>query len=72
MPLDEAVDTLLPLVQQIMVRVLPDDSPQALMIQRLALKTFYALIQYQLPLGERGSCTRFQQWMELVKHVLAR
>lgn len=75
MALDEAMNLLLPLVQQIMVGLLPDHSPQALMMQRLVLKSFYALTQHHLPLallGEKGQWVRFQQWMELVRQVLDR
>jgi hypothetical protein len=74
-PLDEAMNLLLPLVQQIMMGLLADGSQPSLMMQRLILKTFYALTQHHLPLGllgEKGQWLRFQQWMEIVRQVLDR
>lgn len=74
-PLDEAMNLLLPLVQTIMVGLMSDASPASMMMQRLILKSFYALTQLHLPLsllGEKGQWGRFQQWMELVRQVLDR
>jgi len=52
-----------------------DGSQASLTMQRLVLKTFYALTQHHLPLpllGQNGQWMRFQQWMEVVRQVLDR
>lgn len=74
-PLDEAMNLLLPLVQQIMDRLMADVSQAGLMMQRLVLKMFFALTQHYLPLpllGTKGQWERFRGWMEVVRQVLDR
>jgi len=73
-PLYEALNLLLPLVQQIMVNVMQGDGSQAcLNVQHLVLKLFYTLTQHHLPLvllGQKGQWPVFSQWMEIVRQVL--
>lgn len=70
-PVDEAMTLLLPLMHGRLVELLPDDSEQSLLIQKLILKIFYAFIQYHMP---QKLVTRdvFLRWMEALKQVVER
>ncbi|KAM7292825.1 importin-7 [Ixodes scapularis] len=70
-PLHEAMQLLLPMLQQRLVQLLPDASEASVLVQKEILKIFFALVQYHYPLGliSRDACT---QWMELFRLVLDR
>lgn len=44
-PLNEAMNLLLPMMYNLMVRLLPDESEQSVLLQKQVLKVFYSLIQ---------------------------
>lgn len=70
-PLREAMQLLLPLLYQRMVHLLQDPSEASVLVQKLILKVFFALVQYHLPLALiRGDvCT---QWMEVFRVIIER
>lgn len=70
-PMDEAMQLLLPLMKQRLVELLPDDSDASLLIQKQILKIFYAFLQYHLP---QKLLTRpvFLEWMEILKQIMER
>ncbi|CAN7998754.1 unnamed protein product [Ixodes hexagonus] len=70
-PLHEAMQLLLPMLQQRLVQLLPEASEASVLVQKQILKIFFALVQYHYPLGliSRDACT---QWMELFRLVLDR
>lgn len=71
-PLLEAMKLLLPILQDVTLKVLPDgENEAALRVQKQCLKIFYALIQYSLPL-ELLSQEVFGQWMEICRVVIQR
>ncbi|KAK4008612.1 importin-7 [Daphnia magna] len=70
-PLTEAMNLLLPQVQQLLVRLLPDLSEQSVLLQKQILKLFYALTQYSLPMGLLTKPI-FTQWMELARAIADR
>ncbi|KAF4523654.1 hypothetical protein B566_EDAN013249, partial [Ephemera danica] len=69
--LNEAMNMLLPMIYQLIVRLLPDPSEQSVLLQKQILKIFFALTQYSLPLD---LVTRdvFSQWMEVCRAVVGR
>lgn len=70
-PLHEAMNLLLPQVYQLVARLLPDPSEHAVLLQKEALKIYFALTQYTLPL-DLISREAFTQWMEICRQVVAR
>ncbi|KAI1285586.1 Importin-7 [Halotydeus destructor] len=70
-PLEEAMKLLLPMLHEKMHQLLPDDSNESLLLQKLVLKIMYAFVQYQYP---QRLITRemFGQWMEIMKHIAER
>lgn len=70
-PLNEAMNMLLPMIHQLYVRLLPDDSESSVSLQKQILKIFFALTQYTLPLDLITRET-FSQWMEIVRCVADR
>lgn len=70
-PLTEAMNLLLPLVQQLLVGLLPELSEQSVILQKQVLKIFYALTQYSLSLSLLPKPI-FTQWMELVRAIADR
>lgn len=44
-PLNEAMNLLFPMIYQLMLRLLPDDSEQSVLLQKQILKIFFALTQ---------------------------
>lgn len=70
-PLHEAMQLLLPLLQQRMAQLMGDPGEGAVLLQKQILKIYFALVQYHFPLGliSRDACT---QWMELLRVVLDR
>lgn len=70
--LDEAMNLLLPLVQQIMVGLMASECKQnVLMMQRLVLKIFYTLTHHHLPLALLGQkvCDRLVAFFLLFTFV---
>ncbi|KAL3189906.1 hypothetical protein MRX96_020248 [Rhipicephalus microplus] len=70
-PLHEAMQLLLPLLQQRLAQLLADQSEASVLLQKQILKIYFALVQYHFPLGliSREVCT---QWMELLRVILDR
>lgn len=44
-PLNEAMNLLLPMIYQLILRLLPDSSEQSVLLQKQILKIFFALTQ---------------------------
>uniref|UniRef100_A0A224XHI9 Putative nuclear transport receptor ranbp7/ranbp8 importin beta superfamily n=1 Tax=Panstrongylus lignarius TaxID=156445 RepID=A0A224XHI9_9HEMI len=70
-PLNEAMNLLLPMINQLCIRLLPEDSEQSVLLQKQILKIFFALTQYVLPL-DLVTKDVFSQWMEIVRQVADR
>lgn len=70
-PLNEAMQLLLPLLYNLMIRIVQDQSEQSVLLQKQSLKVFYTLIQYVLPL-EIISKEVFSQWLEIITQVVDR
>ncbi|KAI4503803.1 hypothetical protein M0802_001206 [Mischocyttarus mexicanus] len=70
-PLNEAMNLLLPMIYQLILRLLPDQSEQSVLLQTQILKIFFALTQYTLPL-DLISKEVFSQWMDVVRQVADR
>ncbi|XP_049829348.1 importin-7 isoform X1 [Schistocerca gregaria] len=70
-PLNEAMNLLFPMIYQLCVRLLPDQSEQSVLLQKQILKIYFALTQYSLPL-ELISREVFSQWMEICRAVVDR
>ncbi|KAH7978920.1 hypothetical protein HPB49_007430 [Dermacentor silvarum] len=70
-PLREAMQLLLSLLQQRLAQLLADQSETSVLLQKLILKIYSALVQYHFPLGliSRKVLT---QWMELLAVILFR
>nr|XP_054761682.1 importin-7-like [Lytechinus pictus] len=68
-PLKEAMKCILPWMSQRCAQCLPDASEPSVLLQKLILKIFYALIQYNLP---QDVVTReiFTQWMDIITAIL--
>merc|ERR1712142_868827 len=67
-PLREAMNLLLPQLYGIITQLMPDESQQAVSVQKQILKIYFALTQYVLPLD---LITRevFSQWMEVLRVI---
>lgn len=70
-PLNEAMNMLFPMIYQLCVRLLPDQSEQSVLLQKQILKIYFALTQYMLPL-DMISKEVFSQWMEVVRAIADR
>jgi len=70
-PLNEAMNLLLPMIYQLMVRLLAEQSEQSVLLQKQILKIYYALTQYSLPL-DLITKEIFSQWMEICRQVADR
>ncbi|XP_011502496.1 PREDICTED: importin-7 isoform X2 [Ceratosolen solmsi marchali] len=70
-PLHEAMNLLLPMIYQLILRLLSDPSEQSVLLQKQILKIFFALTQYTLPL-DLISKEIFSQWMDIVRQVADR
>lgn len=62
------MNLLLPQLYQLMVRLLPDPSDHAVLLQKEGLKIYFALTQYTLPL-DLINREAFTQWMEICRQV---
>ncbi|RZF47984.1 hypothetical protein LSTR_LSTR002050 [Laodelphax striatellus] len=67
-PLNDAMNLLLPMIYQLCVRLLPDQSEDSVVLQKQILKSLYALTQYVLALSLISKET-FSQWMEIVRAI---
>lgn len=65
------MNLLLPQLYQLVIRLLSDPSEQSVLLQKEALKVFFALTQYTLPL-DLISKECFAQWMDVCQQVAAR
>ncbi|XP_025836941.1 importin-7 [Agrilus planipennis] len=70
-PLHEAMNLLLPQLYQLVAQLLPDPSEQSVLLQKTALKVYFALTQYTLPL-DLITKEVFTQWMEVCRQVVDR
>ncbi|KAI9588673.1 importin-7 [Glossina fuscipes] len=70
-PLNEAMNLLLPMLYQLMVTLMNDQSEQSVLLQKQILKIYYALTQYSLPL-DLITKEMFSQWMEICRQVADR
>lgn len=70
-PLREAMQLLLSLLQQRLAQLLADQSETSVLLQKLILKIYSALVQYHFPLG-LISHKVLTQWMELLAVILFR
>ncbi|XKL59631.1 hypothetical protein PGB90_000647 [Kerria lacca] len=70
-PLNEAMHLLLPMLYNLMIRLLPVQSEKSVLLQKQVLKVFYSLVQYVLPL-EIISKEVFSQWMQIIIQIVDR
>lgn len=70
-PLNEAMNLLFPMMYQLCVQLLPDQSEQSVLLQKTILKTYFVLTQYTLPL-DLITKEVFAQWMEICRQVVDR
>uniref|UniRef100_A0A8C5L990 Importin 8 n=1 Tax=Jaculus jaculus TaxID=51337 RepID=A0A8C5L990_JACJA len=70
-PLIAAMQIFLPRVQQLIAQLLPDASFHSVLLQKQILKTFYALVQYVLPL-QLLSHETMTVWMEIFRTIIDR
>ncbi|XP_017479021.1 PREDICTED: importin-7 [Rhagoletis zephyria] len=70
-PLNEAMNLLLPMIYQLMVNLMNDQSEQSMLLQKQILKIYYALTQYTLPLDLITKET-FSLWMEICRQIAER
>lgn len=65
------MNLLLPMIYQLMLRLLPDQTEQFVLLQKQILKIFFALTQYTLPLDLLTKQV-FTQWMDIIRQVTDR
>ncbi|EDW30141.1 GL22608 [Drosophila persimilis] len=70
-PLNEAMNLLLPMIYQLIIRLLNEQSEQSVLLQKQILKIYYALTQYSLPL-DLITKEIFSQWMEICRQIADR
>lgn len=70
-PLIEAMNLLLPMIYNLMINLMNDQSDQSLLLQKQILKIYYALTQYSLPL-DLITKDMFSQWMEICRQIVDR
>lgn len=69
--LHEAMVHILPVIQNMLVCLLPDQSDASVTIQKQILKIFFSLVQFSLPM-ELVTKEIFTHWMEMVRQVTDR
>jgi len=69
--LNEAMNLLFPMIYQLIVRLIPDQAEQSVLLQKQIIKIYFALTQYVLPL-DLISREVFSQWMEIVRTIADR
>ncbi|PIK52316.1 putative importin-7 isoform X2 [Apostichopus japonicus] len=70
-PLDKAMTVLLPLMYQRIFQLLPDASEPSVLLQKLILKCFHALVQFHLSLNILNKDV-FSQWMTVFQIIADR
>lgn len=70
-PMNEAMNLLLPMIYQIAVQLLAEPSDPSYLLQKQILKIYYAMTQLNLPL-ELITREAFAQWMEVCRQVIDR
>lgn len=70
-PLLDAMKLLGPLMYNMMVQLLPDNSEHSCSLQKVILKTIFSMTQYSLPLSLFTE-EFFSQWMQVFRQVLER
>lgn len=70
-PLNEAMNLLLPMIYQLMLTLMNDQSEASVLMQKQILKIYYALTQFSLPL-ELITKDIFSQWMEICRQIAER
>lgn len=70
-PLNEAMNLLLPMIYQLMLNLMNDQSEASVLMQKQVLKIYYALTQFSLPLDLITKET-FSQWMEICRQIAER
>ncbi|KAL0280330.1 UNVERIFIED_CONTAM: hypothetical protein PYX00_001656 [Menopon gallinae] len=70
-PLNEAMNLLFPMMYQLCVQLLSDQSEQSVLLQKQILKTYFAFTQQTLPL-DLITKELFSQWMEICREVIDR
>lgn len=70
-PLDKAMAVLLPLMYQRIYQLLPDATEPSVLLQKLILKCFHALVQYHLSLDLLNQDV-FTQWMAVFQSIADR
>ncbi|XP_035455973.1 importin-7 isoform X2 [Spodoptera frugiperda] len=68
-PLNEAMNLLLPMMYNLIVNLQADPSAESVLIQKQILKCFYGLIKYILPL-DLITKDVFTKWMEVLRVVM--
>lgn len=67
-PLNEAMNLLLPMIYQLMLTLMNNQTEQSVLMQKQILKIYYALTQFSLPL-ELITKEMFSQWMEICRQI---
>lgn len=70
-PMNEAMAMLLPMIHQLIVQLLQDQSDPSYLLQKQILKIYYAMTQFVLPL-ELITRETFAQWMEVCRLIVDR
>lgn len=70
-PLNEAMNLLLPMIYQLMLTLMNNESEQSVLMQKQILKIYYALTQFSLPL-DLITKEMFSQWMEICRQIAER
>lgn len=70
-PLTEAMNLLLPMIYNLIVNLMNDQSEQSVLLQKQVLKIYHALTQHSLPL-DLISKESFAQWMEVCRQIADR
>lgn len=71
LPLNEAMNLLLPMIHQMVATLLNDPSDPSYLLQKQILKIFYAMTQFSLPL-DLITREMFAQWMEVCRLIVDR
>uniref|UniRef100_A0A914X6W2 Importin N-terminal domain-containing protein n=1 Tax=Plectus sambesii TaxID=2011161 RepID=A0A914X6W2_9BILA len=70
-PLVETMRVLLPMLQQRLMSLMPDASQESVLLQKLIMKIFFALVQFSLNF-DMISKESFVEWMELCRQIVGR
>ena len=68
-PLHDAMNLLLPMIYEILLRAIPDQSAQITEVKKIILKIYFALTQYILPM-DLISRDFFINWMGLLRQIV--